>query len=434
MPEADLAGTGRADAGRADAGRVRLAGVLLVGGIVVMAVNLRAAITSLPPVFPELSRSLGLSAAALDLLAAVPVLCFGLFSGVATPLGRRFGEERVLGAALALLAAGLLLRGALPHALLFPGTALAAAAIALMNVLLGSLIKRRRPDQAGLLVGLYLTTMSGGAIVASVTAVPLFDAAGGDAAGTRLVLGLWALPAMVAVAAWLPQLRQRTAAGAPAQVPGGRGGVRQMTRYRLAWQVMAFMGLQSLSYYAALSWFPTMFRDRGLSPEIAGDLLALMNLGNAITALLVPVLAHRARDQRTLVAVAMAATGAGLAGSAYAPAGSAVAWVLLLGLGQGATLGLGIFLTMARAPDPATAAALSGFAQGAGYLIAATGPPLMGVLHAVTGGWTVPVAALLLVAVAQLVTGSLAGRAQTVPSVSHQPHEPQPAGRPDTAV
>jgi CP family cyanate transporter-like MFS transporter len=428
-------GTGHTGTGQAGAGRARLAGALLVAGIVVLAVNLRAAITSLPPVFPELSRSLGLSPAALDLLAAVPVLCFGVFSGAAAPLGRRFGEERVLGAALAVLAAGLLLRGALPEVLLFPGTVLAAGAIALMNVLLGSLIKRRRADQAGLLVGLYLTAMSGGAIVASVTAVPLFDAAGGDGAGSRLVLGVWALPALVAVAAWLPQqLRLPTAAGVAAPAPGRRGGVRQMARYRLAWQVMAFMGLQSLSYYAALSWFPTMFRDRGLSPEFAGDLLALMNLGNAITAMAVPVLAHRARDQRALVAAAMVATSAGLAGSAYAPTGSAVAWVLLLGLGQGATLGLGIFLTMARAPDPATAAALSGFAQGAGYLIAATGPPLIGVLHAVTGGWSVPVAALLAVAVAQLVTGSLAGRAQTVPSVSHQPHEHQPVSRPDAAV
>ena len=425
------AGAGQDDTGQAGARQARLAGALLVAGIVVLSVNLRAAITSLPPVFPELSRSLGLSPAALDLLAAVPVLCFGVFSGAAAPLGRRFGEERVLGAALALLAAGLLLRGALPQVLLFPGTVLAAGAIALMNVLLGSLIKRRRADQAGLLVGLYLTTMSVGAIVASVTAVPLFEAAGGDGAGSRLVLGLWALPALAAVVAWLPQLRLRTR---PAAAPGGRRGVRQMARYPLAWQVMAFMGLQSLSYYAALSWFPTMFRDRGLSPEFAGDLLALMNLGNAVTALLVPVLAHRARDQRALVAAAMVATTVGLAGSAYAPVGSAAAWVLLLGLGQGATLGLGIFLTMARAPDPATAAALSGFAQGAGYLIAATGPPLLGVLHAVTGGWSVPVAALLVVAVAQLVTGSLAGRALTVPSVSHQPHGHQPASRPDAPV
>jgi CP family cyanate transporter-like MFS transporter len=216
--------------------------------------------------------------------------------------------------------------------------------------------------------------------------------------------------------------------------PAARGGVLAMARYRLAWQVMAFMGLQSLGYYAALSWFPTMFRDRGLSPEFAGDLLALMNLGNAVGALLLPVLAHRARDQRMLVAGAVAVTATGLTGSAFAPSGSAVAWVLLLGLGQGATLGLGIFLAMARAPDPGTAAALSGFSQGAGYLLAATGPPLLGVLHAVTGGWSVPVIALLAVGAAQLITGWLAGRALSVPSVSHQPQQTQRAARPDAAV
>jgi CP family cyanate transporter-like MFS transporter len=122
---------------------------LLVAGISVLALNLRAAITSLPPVFPELSAGLHLSGAALALLAATPVLCFGVFSGVAAPLSRRFGEERVLGAALVLLAAGLLLRGAFPGVLLFPGTVLAGAAVALLNVLLPSLVKRRSRTRRG---------------------------------------------------------------------------------------------------------------------------------------------------------------------------------------------------------------------------------------------------------------------------------------------
>ncbi len=188
-----------------------------------------------------------------------------------------------------------------------------------------------------------------------------------------------------------------------------------MGRYALAWQVTAFMGLQSLLYYAALSWFPTMFRDRGASAVQAGDLLALMNLGNAVTAMLLPVLAHRARDQRALVAVSMMATCGGLTGCVFAPLGSAPAWILLLGLGQGATLGLAIFLTMARAPDPATAASLSGFAQGVGYLLASTGPLLVGLVHSATGGWAVPAMLLLGVAALQLITGWLAGRALTLP-------------------
>ena len=317
----------------------------------------------------------------------------------------------MLGAALVLLAAGLLLRGALPGALLFPGTVLAGAAIALMNVLLPSLVKRRRPEAAGRLIGSYLLLLSGGAVVASLIAVPVFRAAGSSAWAVRLTLGMWALPAVAAAVSWLPQLRYRTV---PQQGRGGASGVLAMARHLLAWQVTAFMGLQSLSYYATLSWFPTLLRERGISAAHAGDLLALMNFGNAVTALLLPMLAHRVADQRWLVAVAVLATGGGLTGAAFAPAGSAAAWMLLLGLGQGGTLGLAIFFTVARSPDPATAASLSAFSQAAGYLVASTGPLLLGFLHAVTGSWTVPVLALLGVAVGQLISGWLAGRARTL--------------------
>jgi MFS transporter, CP family, cyanate transporter len=391
-------------------GQPAMATAMLAAGIAVLAVNLRAAITSLPPVFPELAASLHLSSATLAVLATTPVLCFGVFSGIAAPLSRRFGEERVLGAALVLLAAGLLLRGAFPGALLFPGTVLGGAAVALMNVLLPSLLKRRRPAQVGALIGGYLLLLSAGAVVASLLAVPVFRAAGSAGGAVRLTLGLWALPAIAAALVWLPQLRYRTL---PQPVRGRAGGMLAMTRHALAWQVTVFMGLQSLSYYAALSWFPTLLRDRGISPGHAGDLLALMNFGNAITALLVPMLAHRAADQRWLVAVSMIVTSGGLVGSAFGPASSAAAWMLLLG--QGATLGLGIFFTMARAPDPATAASLSAFAQGAGYLVASAGPLLLGFLHTLTGGWTVPVIALLGIAAGQIVSGWLSGRALTVP-------------------
>jgi CP family cyanate transporter-like MFS transporter len=390
-------------------------GALLLTGILALAVNLRAMVASLPPVFPELQSVLHVSAGDLAVLATVPVLCFASFSGAGAPLSRRFGEERVLGTALALIAAGLVLRGLAPSGLLFPGTIIAGAGVALMNVLLPSLVKRRAPDRAGLLIGLYLLALSGGAIVASLVAVPVFTAAGGGLAGTRLSLGLWAIPAIIAAIIWLPQLRYRTLPEA-AERAGRQVGALAMRRHALAWQVTLFMGLQSLSYYAALSWFPTMFRDRGASAAYAGTLLALMNLGNAVTALAIPVLAQRAADQRRLAVWAVTAIAAGLAGAAFGPYGLAAGFMVLLGLGQGASLGLGIFYTMARAPDPVVAASLSAFAQGAGYLIASAGPLLIGFVHTATGGWTVPVALLLGIAVLQLITGWLAGRDRTVPA------------------
>ena len=415
MRHSDSPGTAGvpADAGRP--GRVpptaRTAAVLLTAGIILLAVNLRAAITSLPPVFPELSAALHLSNGSITVLAAVPVICFGLFSGLGGPLSRSFGEERVLLAALLLLAAGLLLRGALPGSMLFPGTVLAGGAIALMNVLLPSLVKRRDPEHAGLLIGAYLAMLGAGAVVASLIAVPVFKAAGnGPGWPVSLTLGLWVVPAVAAAVLWLPQVRYHTRPERVAR-PAGPG----VHRHALAWQVGMFMGLQSLSYYATLSWLPTLFRDRGVTAAGAGGLLALMNLGNALTAMVAPAIAHRVKDQRVIIAVTVLAMAAGLLGSQYAPTGSAVAWALLLGFGQGASLGLAIFFTMARAPDPVTAASLSGFAQSSGYLIAAAGPLAVGFLHTATGGWTVPVLALLAALCLQLWAGLLAGREVTLP-------------------
>ena len=438
----------------AKAGGMRaLERALLVVGVAALGFNLRAAITSLPPVFPELQGRLALSAATVSVLAATPVLCFAVFSGFAAWLSRRLGEERVLLAAIVALTAGLLLRGAAPGALLFPGTVLAAAAIAVMNVLLASLIKRRWPERAGLLIGLYITALSVGAITGSVVAVPLWNGTGGS---VRLTLGWLAGPAALAALLWLPQAghatRTRSVTRAlpvipmvPGDIPqvagdvpaashgGGVPGVAAspsaaspapasapgrvaVHRYPLAWHVTLFMGLQSLLYYAALSWLPTILRDRGESAGAAGNLLALMGVGNLAVSLLVPVAAQRMRAQHALVVPTVAAMALGLAGVVYLPLGSAVAWVLILGAGQNAALSLGIFFTMARAPHPAAAASLSALAQAVGYLLASAGPLEVGLLHSATGSWNAPVAVLFALNAVLLGAGLLAARDRVLPA------------------
>jgi MFS transporter, CP family, cyanate transporter len=451
---------------------------LLVVAMAAAGFNLRTAITSLPPLFPDLQTQLHLSTATLSLLAATPVICFGVVSAFAAWLNRRYGEEAILLVALILLTAGLLLRGVVPRIMLFPGTILAASAIAVLNVLLSSMAKRRWPERAGLLIGIYLTTLSVGAILSSLLSVPLYHSSRGS---VRLALGVWAFPAALAVLLWLPQLGYRTAgfgprggSGPPPQAarpagsslpkggaggwvppgakggaggwvpPGAKGGAggwvppgkkaaagptaavtRQarikVYRYALAWQVTAFMGLQSLLYYAALSWLPTIFQDRGASAVTAGNLLALMGVGNLATSLIVPVLAHRRSGQRALVVPSLIGTAAGLAGSLWAPLSSAPFWVLVLGVSQGSCLGLAIFFMMARAPDAGVAASLSAFAQSVGYLVAAAGPLEVGLLHTATGSWNLPVALLLVLCAAELVTGVLAGRPLVLPGPSESP-------------
>jgi len=396
---------------------------LLVVAVAAAGFNLRTAITSLPPLFPDLQDSLHLSSATLSLLAATPVICFGVVSAFAAWLNRRYGEEAILLVALVLLTAGLLLRGALPGAMLFPGTILAASSIAVLNVLLSSMVKRRWPERAGLLVGIYLTALSVGAILSSLLSVPLYTHSGGS---VRLALGVWAAPAALAVLLWLPQLGYRTAGAAPLAEGAPRARIK-VYRYALTWQVTAFMGLQSLLYYAALSWLPTIFQDRGASAVTAGNLLALMGVGNLVTSLIVPVLAHRRPGQRGLVIPSLFGTAIGLAGCMWAPLGSAPFWVLVLGVSQGACLGLAIFFMVARAPDAAVAASLSAFAQSVGYLAASAGPLEVGLLHTATGSWDIPVALLLVLCAAELATGLLAARPLVLPAVPPSPVPDDPS-------
>jgi MFS transporter, CP family, cyanate transporter len=412
---------------------------LLVVAVAAAGLNLRTAITSLPPLFPALQTRLHLSSATLSLLAATPVICFGVVSAFAAWLNRRFGEETILLAALIVLTGGLLLRGAAPGALLFPGTILAAGAIAILNVLLSSMVKRRWPERAGLLIGIYLTTLSIGAILSSLLSVPLYHSSGGS---VRLALGVWAGPAALAVLLWLPQLGYRTARRTPAVAhadaddlaapvtasPAEPHARLKVYRYALTWQVTAFMGLQSLLYYAALSWIPTIFQDRGASAVTAGNLLALMGGGNLATSLIVPVLAHRRPSQRALVVPSLIGTAVGLAGSLWAPLGSAPFWVLVLGFAQGSCLGLAIFFMLARAPDPGVAASLSAFAQSVGYLVAAVGPLELGLLHTATGSWNIPVSLLLALCLAELITGLYAARPLVLPAPGGEPSPTRVSG------
>src|ERR1700750_2844971 len=212
---------------------------LRVAALAAAGLTLRTAITSLPPLFPDLQTQLHLSTATLSLLAATPVICFGVVSAFTAWLNRRYGEEMILLVALVLLTAGLLLRGVAPGVMLFPGTVLAASAIAVLNVLLSSMAKRRWPEGAGLLIGIYLPALSAGAILSSLLSVPLYDSSG----SVQLALGVWAVPAALAVLLWLPQLRYRTTGLAPAAADGaaGPGGGRRQAGQRQGVPVRAHL-------------------------------------------------------------------------------------------------------------------------------------------------------------------------------------------------
>lgn len=373
--------------------------------IVLVAANLRPAVVALAPVLAEIQASVGLSATAAGVLTALPVLCFGLVAPAAPRLARRLGMERALLVALVVLVVGLAVRTVGNVALLFAGTALAGSAIAVGNVLLPALIKRDFAHRTGLMTGLYTMAISGGAMLAAGITVPVAQATG---LGWRGALGTWALFAAVAVLCWLPQVGRAGRAGADGPA-GAAARVGGLWRQPLAWQVTAWMGLQSFGYFAVTAWLPAMFIDRGFDPVTAGWLLSLANIAGAGGALIAPMLATRFRRQRMLAAAIAALTGLALLGVLLVP-GAEVVSVVLLGGAQNAALGIGLTLMVLRSPDAAHAAQLSGMAQSVGYTVAAAGPFAFGALHDLTDGWTAPFVLLFAALAAQGTAGVFAGR------------------------
>lgn len=382
--------------------------VALSLGVLLLAFNLRPAITSLPPIFPQLQERLGLSSTAVTLLATLPVVCFGVFSAIAARTARRFGEERTLGVAVTLVAIGMLARAVFPHTLLFVGTVIACGAIALMNVLLSSLIKRRSPERASLLMSLYLLMLNGGAIVGSAISVPVLR----SSHSLRDSLAVCAVPAALAALAWLPQL----AHGAPSAVR--RVAARRVTavhRSALAWQVTAFMGLQSLTYYATLSFLPDLFVGRGLPASESGLVGSMLGIGGVVASGLTPIVVSRhPRLERPLTIGGVITCGVCIAVVLVAPIGLTLPLMVLLGLGQGAAIALALHFLIVRSATPAVAASLSGLAQSGGYLLASTGPLAVGLLHGATGGWLPSILVLLGCTAAELVAGALAARPRVI--------------------
>jgi CP family cyanate transporter-like MFS transporter len=261
---------------------------LLLGLVVALvAFNLRPAVASVGPVLPEVRTDLSLSGVGASFLTFLPVLCFGLLAVAAPRLARRSGIEPVLLGMLVVVAVGLAGRVVDGSGLLYLGTALAGGAIAVGNVLVPPLIKRDFPDRTGLMMGVYTMAVSGSAAVAAGLTVPAGDAIG---FGWRGALGVWAVPAVLAAAAWLPQVRAHTR---PAEPPPGPSLVRS----GLAWQVTVYFGLQSLSFYAVLAWLPSIYREYGMSPAAAGLLLSVAGLVQIPVALVLPPLATRAANQ-----------------------------------------------------------------------------------------------------------------------------------------
>lgn len=389
-------------------------GMVLLGiGLILIGLNLRIGVASIGPVLGDIQASLGLSATIASLLTTIPVFAFGVFAFFTPVLMRRLGMHRLLGLIMLVLAAGILLRLHPSLIALFVGTVLVGAAIAIGNVAMPPAIKQDFSHRAGLMMGLYSTALFVGAAAASGLTVPLLPHVGND---WRAALGVWALPALLAGIIWIPQLRRSPGrlktSTAVADAPSDRDepALRSLIVDPIALGVTGFMGLQSLTYYIALTWVPTMLQDAGMDATRAGWMISFSAFPGIMTSLVMPEIAKRMRTTWLPAAISVALTGTAFLGLAAAPLASPYLWMVLLGLGQGASISLSLSYIVWRSPDTQHTGQLSTMAQGFGYLVAGLGPLGIGAVYAATGSWTVPLCVVGGLLVIQLVAGLVASR------------------------
>jgi len=383
--------------------RSRAARIVLGASLVLIAFNLRPLFSSLSVLLPEVMQATGLSTTGASLLTTLPVLCLGLFAPLAPRLAQRYGAERALLGALAVLALGTGLRwfGSVP--LLFVATFLAGGAIAIGNVLLPGLVKRDFADSAAVMTGLYTMALCAGSAAAAGLTLPIEHFITGSWSGA---LGAWAAPTLLMLLIWLPQAlgNRRQASHRGFRVVG-------LWRDRLAWQVTLFMGLQSALAYCVFGWLAPILRERGFDAATAGALASVSVMAQVITCLAVPSIAVRLRDQRGINVALVAIAVVALFGILFAPTSTVLVWAVLQGIGQGGLIAAAMTLIVLRSPDSHVAAHLSGMAQGVGYVLAALGPLLVGLIRGWTGSFAESAFLFVALGLGAAIMGFGAGRA-----------------------
>lgn len=387
--------------------------VLAFTAILLAALNLRTAVTSVTPLLDQLGQIFGFGTTMTGVLGMLPTASFALF-GVTTPMvARRIGLERTALLAMALAAVGLLLRSMAGGigSLLF-GSVVALAGMGIGNVVVPPLVKRYFANRVGTVSTLYITVLQLGTMVPALLAVPL-----AEQAGWRVSLGIWALLAMAAALPWVALSRRRPhpdpldTAADPAAQPHGK-----VWRTPLAWGMALMFGMTSLMTYSMFTWLPRIVVEAGATPAFGGIMVAIFAALGLLPSLTMPALAVRLRNPFPLVIVGFSAFLIAFAGLLFAPMKAPWLWAVLLGIGP-STFPLALTLINLRTRTPAGSAALSGFMQGVGYAFSCLGPFLFGWLHAISGAWYLPFGFLLVCALVLLSASWVACKPQKLEDV-----------------
>ncbi|SFI38197.1 MFS transporter, CP family, cyanate transporter [Pseudomonas guineae] len=349
-----------------------------VGVLVILALNLRPSLTSVSPLLNDIRSSVGMGFQMAGLLTTLPVVCMGLVALLSAQVESRLGEGRGIALGLLCILLACAVRGLIDHSLLLVCSALLGGlGIALIQVLVPGLIKRRFVGHVALAMGIYSAALMGGGGLAAWFSPRLASAFGDWHVG----LAVWALPAVLALLLWL-QTPWRAA-----QALSADQRLSRFIRNKRAWTLALYFGFSNCGYMAVVAWLPAYYQHLGWSSQNSGALLAWMTLFQVLAALGMPALAQRMRERRGLLSVSLLSQLLGFSGLLLAPQQAALVWMALIGFGLGACFALSLILSLDHLQAPQAAGQLAAFVQGFGFLINALAPAVGGLLRELTGSF-----------------------------------------------
>lgn len=383
---------------------------LLIIGITFVAFNLRPAITSVGPLISSIRADTGMSNSVAGFITTLPLLVFAFLSPLAPRVSQKIGKEVTVLLSLIFLIIGLVIRSYGMVFTLFIGTAIIGLGVAFCNVILPSIVKQSFPAKVGLMTGMYTVSMGIMAGLAPGVSVPLAETLN---MGWQGSLSVWSILVIVALFVWLPQVKRKDS------IHNGHISVNpsssSMLTSSIAWQVTLFMGLQSLIYFCCITWLPEMLYSQGISATTAGWMVSLMQFSGIPANFIIPVLADRLTNQKSLVVGVGVLCISGLIGLLIG--GNIILLtfsIMSVGMGTGAAISLALTLIGLRAANAEQAANLSGMSQSIGYFLAALGPIALGFIYDRIHSWTLPFILLIIIGIIMTIAGYGAGRNQYV--------------------
>ncbi|CVY88954.1 TPA: CynX/NimT family MFS transporter [Streptococcus pneumoniae] len=382
--------------------------LFFVPGIILIGVSLRTPFTVLPIILGNISQGLEVEVSSLGVLTSLPLLMFTLFSPFSTQLAQKIGLEHLFTYSLFFLTIGSLIR-LINLPLLYLGTLIVGASVAVINVLLPSLIQANQPKKIGFLTTLYVTSMGIATALASYLAVPITQASSWK--GLILLLTLLCLATFLV---WLPNHRYNHRLAPQTKQ---KSQIKVM-RNKQVWAIIIFSGFQSLIFYTVMTWLPTMSIHAGLSSHEAGLLTSILSLISIPFSMTIPSLTTSlsTRNRQLMLTLVSLAGVVGIS-MLFFPINNFIYWLaihLLIGTATSALFPYLMVNFSLKTSAPEKTAQLSGLSQTGGYILAAFGPTLFGYSFDLFHSWVPSVAALLLIDILMTVALFTVDRADKI--------------------